>query len=96
MFMPATNAGQEGETDMANTKRFTVGTVIALDFQDGCGRIVGTIVGESFKYSAWSGQEHTFFQVQAAPDQGLDEPFQITVDEAFRYGVALPSTVLGN
>jgi hypothetical protein len=80
---------------MAHGTRFTVGTVIAIDFKDGCGFTVGTIVGESYKYSAADGQEHTFFQVTPAPNQGLDEPFQISLDEAFVYGVALPSTVLG-
>lgn len=75
-------------------KRFTVGTIVALDFHDGCGWTVGTITGESYKYSHYSGEEHTFFQVTPAPNQGLDEAFQITLDEAFRYGVILPSTVL--
>lgn len=77
-----------------NAKRFTVGTVVALDFQDGCGFTVGTIVGESFKYSASNGGERTFFQIQPAADQALDEPFQVTLDELYRYGVALPTRVL--
>lgn len=80
---------------MANTKRFTVGTVVALDFQDGCGFTVGTIVGESYKYSHSDGQEHTFFQVKPAPGQELDDTFQVSLDEVIRYGVALPPTVLG-
>jgi hypothetical protein len=75
---------------------FRVGTVIGLNFQDGCGIIVGVIAGESYKYSHFDGQEHTFFQVQPAPNQGLDEAFQISLDEAVHYGVALPSSVLGN
>lgn len=80
--------------DMAT--HFRIGTVIGLNFRDGCGVLVGVITGESYKYSHSDGQEHTFFQVTPAPNQGLDEPFQITLDEAFVYGVALPSEVLGN
>lgn len=94
MFMPARTPATKGETDMAT--HFRIGTVIGVNFQDGCGVLVGVITGESFRYSYADGQEHTFFQVTPAPDQGLDEPFQITLDEAIRYGVALPSTVLGN
>lgn len=78
-----------------NAKRFTVGTVVALDFQDGCGFTVGTIVGESFTYSYATGDEQTFFQVQPAPGQELDDTFQVSLDEVIRYGVALPKTVLG-
>lgn len=73
---------------------FKIGTVIGLNFQDGCGIIVGVIAGESYKYSHADGQEHTFFSVQPAPEQGFEDPFQISLDEAVRYGVALPSSVL--
>lgn len=80
-----------------NAKRFTVGTVVALDFQDGTGYTVGTITGESFKYSYATGEEHTFFQVTPAPNQGgLDEPFQVSLDEIWRYGAALSNRVLAN
>lgn len=75
-------------------KRFTVGTVVALDFQDGCGFVVGTITGESYKYSASTGDERTFFQVTPAAGQALDDAFQVTLDELWRYGVALPTRVL--
>jgi hypothetical protein len=76
-------------------KRFTVGTVVALDFGDGCGFTVGTIVGESYKYAAVSGEEETFFQVKPAAGQELDDVFQVSLDEVIRYGVALPASVLG-
>jgi len=79
---------------MAHGTRFTVGSVVALNFQDGCGFTVGTIIGESFKYSFADGAEHTFLRIQPADGQGLDEPFQVTIDELYRYGVALPASVL--
>lgn len=73
---------------------FRTGTVIVLNFRDGCGYLVGVITGESYKYSHSDGQEHTFFQVTPAPNQGLDEPFQITLDEAVRYGAALDAATM--
>jgi len=76
-----------------NDKRFKVGTVVALDFQDGCGFMVGTIVGESYKYSAWSGVEYIYFQIQPA-GQALDDRFQVTLEELSDFGVILPSRVL--
>ena len=79
---------------MKNTKRFRTGTVVGFDFNDGCGYIVGTIVGESYRYHAWLGTEVTMFTIRPAADQGWDETFQVTLDEAFRYGVILPASAL--
>lgn len=77
------------------TNRFHVGRVVAVDFQDGAGFIVGTIVGERYAYSHADGAEHPLFQVRPAAGQGMDEdPFQVTLDELARYGVALPDRVL--
>lgn len=77
-----------------NSPRFKVGTVVAFNFQDGAGYMVGRIVGESYEYHAWLGTETTMFTVQPAAGQGLDDPFRVTLDEAFRYGVILPERVL--
>jgi len=79
---------------MAHGTRFTVGTVVAIDFKDGCGFTVGTIVGESYKYSAWSGVEYTYFQIQPAAGQALDDSFQVTLEELHDFGVILPTRVL--
>lgn len=79
---------------MNSSPRFKIGTVVAFNFQDGTGFTVGTIVGESYEYHAWLGTETTMFTVQPAADQGLDQPFRVTLDEAFRYGAILPATVL--